>query len=248
MIYAIVSVKGDPEKLKVLLGGLKGISDADLYAVGCGGISAVTGDSAKADLIADKSSAIAYAGLIETLAQQFALLPVRFGSVMESTEAIMHMLERNYNDIQLNLQKVEGKWEFGLKVFCDSEKLKADLQEKSEAGSKISANPPPEIEKSVYRDYVNQKLKVHRLEELLLTYVESVIAEITGQLDRLKAISKIKKMVTPTTIIDGVFLLDKALKDELIQAVGDLQNKNPGLNFIMTGPWPPYNFVDFTIK
>jgi len=100
----------------------------------------------------------------------------------------------------------------------------------------------------VYRDWVNKKLKEHRLEELLISYVDSVIAEVTVQLDRLKAISKIKKMVTPTTIIDAVFLLDKALKDELIHAVGDLQNKYPLLNFIMTGPWPPYNFVDFTVK
>jgi len=248
MIYAIVSVKKDSEKLNTLLSGMKGISGAGLCAVNFNEISAVVSEIKRADLIADKSNAIDYAGVVETLAQQFTLLPVRFGSVMESSEAIIKMLERNYDAIRDNLQKVEGKWEFGLKVFCDSEKLKAELQAKSEAGIKPPVNPAPEIENSVYRDYVNKKLKVHRLEELLLAYVESVIAEITGYLVRLNAVSKFKKMATASVMVDAVFLLDKEREDALIQAAGDLQQQYPGLSFVMTGPWPPYSFVDFTVK
>ena len=236
------------EKLKTLLAGMKGIADTDLYELSFGEITVVVSDVSRAGLIAAKSTALEYAAVIETLSQHFTLLPMRFWSLMESNEAIIHMLERNYHDIQQNLLKVENKYEFGLKVFCDSETLMAELREKSEAASKTQVTTVAEIRNSVSRIWVNKKLKEHRLEELLVTYVDSVIAEITGQLDRLKTISKIKKMVTPTTIIDGVFLLDKALKDELIHAVGDLQNKFPGLNFILTGPWPPYNFVDFTVK
>ena len=248
MIYALLSVKKKPERLHALLAGMNGIAGADLHQLSFDEITAVVSNMSRASLIADKSTAMEYAAVIETLSKHFILLPMRFGSVMESNEAIIHMLERNYHDIQQNLLKVERKYEFGLKVFCDSEKLMAELREKSEASPLPSATPAPEIKNSESRNWVNKKLKEHRLEELLVTYVDSVIAEITGQLDRLKTISKIKKMVTPTTIIDGVFLLDKALKDELIHAVGDLQNKFPGLNFILTGPWPPYNFVDFIVK
>ena len=248
MIYSILFAKSNTEKLKTLLAGMKGIADTDLYELSFDEITVVVSDVSRACLIADKSTAIEYATVIETLSQQFTLLPMRFGSLMESNEAIIHMLEKNHPDIEQNLLKVENKYEFGIKVFCDSGKLMAELRVKSEAKTKTFATPAPEIKNSVYRDWVNKKLNEHRLEEMLLAYVDSVIAEITGQLDRLKAISKIKKMVTPTTIIDAVFLLDKALKDELIHTVSDLQNKYPGLNFIMTGPWPPYNFVDFTVK
>jgi hypothetical protein len=248
MIYALVSEKIDHGKLAASLSGMQGIAGVNLYAVLFNQISAVVSDMSRASQIAGKSTAIEYAGVIETLSQQFTLLPMRFGSIMQSNEAIIHMLERNYHDIQQNLLKVERKYEFGLKVFCDSETLMAELREKSEASPLPSATPAPEIKNSESRNWVNKKLKEHRLEELLVSYIDSVIEDITGQLDRLKTISKIKKMVTPTTIIDGVFLLDKALKDELIHAVGDLQNKFPGLNFILTGPWPPYNFVDFIVK
>ena len=248
MIYAILSVNKDSEKLNVLLGGIKGILGADLSVVNFDNIAVICSETKRAELIADKSNAIEYAGVIEKLAQHFTLLPMRFGSMMESTYAIIQMLERNYNDIQQNLLKVENMWEFGLKVFCDPEKLKADLSGKSDIPPSCPVEPVPEVQHSIYRDWVNKKLKEHRIEEMLLTYVNSVIAEITGYLTRLNAVNKFKKMASTTNIIDAVFLLDKDNKDALIHAVSDLQNRHSGLSFMLTGPWPPYNFVDFTVK
>ena len=248
MIYSILYLKKNPEKLNSLLVGMRGISGTDLNVVSFDEITAVVSDVKRSELIADKSNAIEYAGVIETLAQQFTLLPVRFASIMESAEAIIKMLEKNYNEIRHNLQKIENKYEFGLKVFCDSEKLKLELRIKSEADTQTPEKLETEIKNSVYKDYVDKKLKEHRLEELMLTYVDSVIAKITGYLYRLNTVNKFKKMATTTTIIDAVFLLDRERKDGLIHVIGDLQNQYPGLNFILTGPWPPYNFVEIAIK
>ena len=248
MIYSILALKNEQGKLNSLLSGMNGISGTDIFPVQFGEITAVVSDIDKANLIADKSNAIEYAGVIENLAQQFTLLPMRFGSVMGSVDAIVKMLEKNYPDIQLNLQKVENKYEFGLKIFCDPEKLKAELIAKSEADSKTFGNPPPEMENSIYRDYVNKKLKEHRLEELLVSYADSVIAEITGFLVGLNAINKFKKMATATNIIDAVFLLEKDKKDILVDSVRNLQNQHVSLTFVLTGPWPPYSFADFTVK
>jgi len=244
MIYSILSLKKNPRKLNTMLAGIKGISGVGLYAVSVDKITVVVCDINKAEIIADKSCAIEYAGVIETLAQQFTLLPVRYGSVMESADAIKKILERNYNEIQRNLQKVENKFEFGLKVFCDSEKLMAELEDANETVQKSGS----EIKNSVFRKYVNQKLIEHRREEMLLSYVDSIIVEFTRFLTHLNTINKIKKMASTKNIIDAVFLLKKNRKDEMVQAVKDFQSKYPRLNFILTGPWPPYNFVDFTIK
>jgi len=131
---------------------------------------------------------------------------MRFGSLMESTGAILKMLERNYPDVQQNLQQVEDMLEFGLKVFCDSEKLRADLMEKSEIGTKTTVLSTPEVKYSVYRDWVNKKLKEHRLEELLLTHVDSVVAAITEHLSRINAVCKFTK-----TISGAEFCQDRTL-------------------------------------
>jgi hypothetical protein len=248
MIYAIVSEKGDQGKLAAGLAGIKGIAGADLFAVSVDEISAVVSETERADLITDKANAIAFAGVIENLAQQFTLLPMRFGSLMDSTGSICNMLEKNYSGFKNNLQKVENKSEFGLKIFCDTGKLKAELNLKSEETSETSQKPVTENKNSVFKEYINQKLKAHRLEETLLGYIDSIIAEFKGFLIELNAEKKIKKMTTATTIIDAVFLIEKDKKAELVRAIEDMQGKYSELNFILTGPWPPYSFVDITIK
>jgi hypothetical protein len=248
MIYSILFVKNNQEKLNTLLIAMKGISGANLYAVSIDEISAVVSDIKRADFIADNRNAIEYAGLIENMAQQFTLLPMRFGSIMNSTEIISNMLEKNYSGFQKNLQKVENKSEFGLKIFCDTGKLKAELNLKSEETSETSQKPVTENKNSVFKEYINQKLKAHRLEETLMGYIDSVIAEFNGFLIELNAEKKIKKMTTATTIIDAVFLIEKDKKAELVRAIEDMQGKYSELNFILTGPWPPYSFVDVTLK
>lgn len=248
MIYSILFVKNNQEKLNTLLIAMKGISGANLYAVSIDEISAVVSDIKRADFIADKKNAIEYAGVIENMAQQFTLLPMRFGSIMNSTEIISTMLEKNYSGFEKNLQKLENKSEFGLKIFCDTGKLKAELNLKSEETSETSQNPVTENKNSVFKEYINQKLKAHRLEETLMGYIDSVIAEFNGFLIELNAKKKIKKMTTATTIIDAVFLIEKDKKAELVRAIEDMQAKYSELNFILTGPWPPYSFVDVTLK
>jgi len=248
MIYAIVWAKKDSGKLNIILPGIKGISGEGLTTVAFEEITAIVTDIDKGNIVADSSGALAFARVINELWQQFTLLPMRFGSAMDSTEAIVKMLERNYSEIQQNLQKVENKIEFGLKVFCDSEKLKAKLLEKTVPEAVSMVHPDAETKISVFREYVNRKLEAHRLEELVLSHVDALIALITDQLYLMNADCKFRKMVTEKTIIDGTFLLDKEKKKEVIWAVEHLQNLYPELNFILTGPWPPYNFVDFKVK
>jgi len=248
IIYAILSGKINHGKLTTLLSGIKGIEGADLVAVSFDQISAVVSNIEKADLVANQINAFAFAHVIEILEEDYPLLPMRFGSIMKSAGSIQEMLEKNYPEFRNNLQKVENKSEFGLKIVCDTEKLKTELKSKSDAVNEPSQKSVAESRDSVFREYVNQKLKAHRLEEMLMGYIDSIIAEFTGFLIELDAVKKIKKMTTATTIIDAVFLLEKDKKAELILAIEAMQSKHTGLNFILTGPWPPYSFVDITLK
>jgi hypothetical protein len=246
MIYSILSIKKNPGKLNDLLLGIKGISGGNLYLVSADDITALVSNIKGKDLIANRSNAIEYAGVIETLAQQFTLLPVRFGSVMESNDAIKKMLERNYNEIQHNLMYIENKVEFGLKVFCDSEKIKAELKAKKEYGPIIEVTLGNG--NSIYRDYLNKKIEEHRVEELLLSHIDKIIKGIIANLVQLNPIHKFKKMTTTTNIIDAVFLLEKDKKDNLVNAIKGFQNQYTDLHFVLTGPWPPYSFVDIPLK
>ena len=248
MIYATLSSNKNIDEINGLLSSIKGISGADLYSVKLDEISAVVCDINKIEVVADKENAIEYAEVIENIWKQFTLIPMRFGSILDSKDAISNMLSKNYSEFKDNLLKVENKCEFGLKVFCDSEKIIAELKENS--NNEIGLTPSIENENtnSVFRNYIDKKLKEHRFEEFLLSLVDTVINEITKQLENLNAINKFKKMSSATNIVDAYILIEKENKNELLKMVKHFQNQYPSLNFILTGPWPPYNFVEINIK
>lgn len=43
-------------------------------------------------------------------------------------------------------------------------------------------------------------------------------------------------------------LLSIYKKQEIIDLVNKLQLEYPTISFTLTGPWPPYNFADITLK
>ena len=246
IIYSLVFVKKDSEKLIKLLSGIKGILGANLSVVFFGEIMAVISDIKKTNTVADKSNVVEYAKVIEILAQQFTVLPVQYGSIMESTEVIQNMLERNYSKFHENLEKVENKVEFGLKVFCDSKKIKKELATK--LAPDLITKPTQDQNTSIYKEYLNKKLKEHQFEKLLLEYVDTIIQDITARLSKMNPIHKFKKMESESKIIDAVFLIKKSKQEDLITTIKDLQSKHTGLHLMLTGPWPPYNFVNITLN
>jgi hypothetical protein len=248
ILYAILSVKENSEDLNDLLAGIKGISGAGLYSVSVRETSAVVGDIDRNDFKPDRTATIEFAEVIETLSHHFTLLPVRFGAILPSTQAVKTALSTNYTGIRQNLQSVRNKVEFGLKVFCDTENLKAELKTKLETGNKSEDVQSAATVKSVYRSWMDAKLAEYRLEVSLLNYVDAIISDILGSLSRLKTINKIEKLTSTSNIIDAVFLLEKDKKETFVIIVDELQNRYSSLHLMLTGPWPPYNFVDITIK
>ncbi|MEI7489961.1 MAG: GvpL/GvpF family gas vesicle protein [Bacteroidota bacterium] len=248
LIYTIIKASEEPRQLTRVLSGMHGISNAEFLEVSCEGITAVVCDIQKTGMVAGHASAMDYAGVIEKLSKDFTLLPVRFGSIMETDDDIRKMLSGNHLEIKKNLLKVEGKVEFGLKVFCDTEKLKSARNIEPGMKTKSATEAGALHNNSVYLDYVNKKLTEYRLEESVLSYVNSVIEEITDCFAGFEASGKFNKMVSPANIIDALFLIKKEMTAELISVVQDLQTRYSDLNFILTGPWPPYNFVDITIS
>ena len=65
LVYAIVSVKSDPDRLSALLSGIRGISGVDLGIILCGEIAAVVSDLDNPGLTTDHETAIEFAGVIE---------------------------------------------------------------------------------------------------------------------------------------------------------------------------------------
>lgn len=245
IIYAIIANKGNPQQVNEITKNIRGITGSNLYALNFEDISVAISDFPASKFVVSKELAIDFARVIEELSQNLTVLPIRFGTAVKSDEIINQLLSGNYHTFLNNLLKVENKHEFGLKVIWDYDKC-------SEKIKKIVELEPYTIDtfftkSTASTNYLLEKVKKHRLEDALLKHVEQLIEEISWHLTQINPESKFKKMLSQSIILDGVFLVEKAQKEVFIKAIEALNLLHDDLHFLLTGPWPPYSFVEITI-
>jgi hypothetical protein len=246
IIYAIIANKGNPAQVNEIAQNIRGITGSNLYALTFEDISVAISDFPASKFVVSKELAIDFARVIEELSQHLTVLPIRFGTAVKSDEIVNQLMSGNYHAFLNNLLKVENKHEFGLKVIWDYDKC-------SEKIKKIVESEPYTIDtfftkSTVSTNYLLEKVKKHRLEDALLKHVEQLIEEISWHLTQINPESKFKKMLSQSIILDGVFLVEKAKKEAFIKAIEALNLLHDDLHFLLTGPWPPYSFVEITIE
>jgi len=246
MIYAIVDSGKNQDGISEAMNCVSIAMGLPGYLVSYKDISAVLGILKEKTSNVSQTDALEYAHVIEKLALYFSLLPMRYGAIVKTDDDVRELLEKNYEALRQNLQKVENKDEFSLKVFWDY--LKSGKKIKKEAEYADSNIPEAMQGNSVHKVYLMSKLKEHRFETMLLQHAEQIMGEIGRQIAKLTPFFNLKKMSSQSLIIDTVLLLEKSRQHELIQLTTEIQNQYPELKLILTGPWPPYSFVQITLE
>jgi len=240
MLYAIIASAGKEESL-VSLSAIHGIQNTSAFGVSHNGLVAVLEEVNHARVVVNTENAIQYAKIIEELHQHYDLLPARYGTVMETKDAAVCMLEKYRKEFEENLQRVENKEEFSLKVFWDYEKGSEEIRKKMAHNATEVRISPGEKESAAY---LFEKIKAYRFENALLEYAEQLCEEIRLATEVFSPDIKFKKMPSQSLLVDAVFLQKKGLKQDFIQLVSWIKERHEDFRFLLTGPWPPYNFVD----
>ena len=246
MLYAIIASPDCSDLLTSRLSAIQGVEDSKLITVSCNKLTAIVAEISRKKVVVNTENALTFAKVIDKLSRHYPILPIRYGTLMDSDESIILLLEKYESKFEQNLCVVENKEEFSLKVFWDYEKESKKIRQQIYATE--MENRTPFQGDSSSKAYLLQKMKEHRFENALLTSVEQLVGEICMLLTRFNPIYKFKKMVSQTMILDAVLLFDKEQKEVLIRAIDGLKNQHKNLRFLLTGPWPPYNFVELDIK
>ncbi|EAR13312.1 hypothetical protein PI23P_02422 [Polaribacter irgensii 23-P] len=246
VIYAILLTNQRHRKMRDLVKGMKGIMGAEIYALSFKDVSIAVSDFTSSKDTTNRELAIDFAGVIEVLSQQITLLPVRFGTFIKTDEIVHQLLVNHYDSFFRNLQKVENKCEFGLKILCDYDTFSKKISAQAAA---VEVQPLAYFSaNTIHTNYLLEKIKINKLEDSLFKYVEQLIEDISQHLTQINPESKYKKMVTNSILLDAVFLVKENKKDEFIQAISSFKQQHDDLQFLLTGSWPPYSFVDIVIE
>ena len=187
--------------------------------------------------------------VIEEVMKDTCVIPFKFATLFNNEDSLKAMVEEYAEELKNNLNNLEGKEEWGLKIYCDIEKLKGVLTQKDDEISKvdkeISSSSPGKAfilkkkKKELLNTVLNAKLNKYgqnsfeELKELSLqTSINKLLPkEITERKDEM--------------ILNAAFLMAKDKVKEFISRVDNLKTEysDKGIDFDCTGPWPPYNFT-----
>ena len=254
LVYLYCVVDKKPE-----LREIEGLAK-DLYVVCHNGLYAVAGKVEEEEFgheglkrnMADfewiKAKASAHEKIIELVMADTDVIPFKFGTLFNTDNSLKAMLEQYGEDFKAILQKLQNKEEWGVKVYCDKEKLNENLINEDAEVLKIEN----EIKSaSVGKAFFLKKKRNELIEKTLNERINECGQESFELLKELSFEARINRLLPREVteredemVLNSAFLVDK---DE----VGDFHNmvdtlrmhyEGKGLLIDCTGPWPPYNF------
>jgi len=195
-----------------------------------------------------KAKASTHEKIIERVMTDTDVIPFKFGTLFSTDDSLKVMLEQYGQEFKAILRKLANKQEWGLKIFCNPEKLKASFLSNQEKIPKIE----DEIKtSSVGRAYFLKKKKDELIEKTLNEKINECGQESFELLKELSFEARINKLLPREVtdrdddmVLNSAFLVDKDEVNDFRNMVDTLKMHYEDNGFVIncTGPWPPYNF------
>ena len=245
-LYCIIPCQQDRTFDEVGLGNEDGL----VHTVCHKSLAVVVSDSPVKQYESTRRNMMAHERVLERVMKEFTLLPVRFGTVTDSTsplEDIEKLLSTRFEEFNRLLNDMEGKVELGLKAFWRDEKavfeeIVAENADIRRLRKSLSGKPPEAIRYEGIRlgRMVKEVLDRKRSQEaarilLLLQPIAQRVRENDTLVDR--------------AIVNAAFLVDRKREQDFDQAIRRLDEKlGNRVAFKYVGPVPPYNFVNIVVN
>jgi hypothetical protein len=179
--------------------------------------------------------------ILESVREQRAtVVPMRLFTIYESTDSLRDTLERERSFLLEALARLAGRTEWGVKLFADPAAARpAEEPEADDAGPGES--------------YLLRRRAVDRRTEESAEELHERAEHAHARLAAAAVEARVNPLQPPelsehegTMVMNGVYLVDNDVIEGFSAEVTSLREEYAGQGFdvILTGPWPPYNFVN----
>lgn len=207
-----------------------------------GELAALVSDVESGPLVAAKGLRAHWRVLEEAVAGA-TVLPVRFGTVMESEGAVVEQfLAPRHDHLVALLAELSGKVQLSVKAFYDEERLMRGVVDESPAVAQLRERVRQRPKAATYYDRI-------QLGELVAGEVEQArerdSALVIGRLEPLAVATRREPPGTPDAAVNAAFLVERSRVEEFSKAVGRLSDEVKGrMRLRYIGPLPPYSFTE----
>ena len=194
----------------------------------------------------------AHERVLDQTLERATILPLRLCTLYRDQEGVRRMLREQQRLLLDELSELEGRREWGAKVFVDQDRLAATLVGMAEAQTPQGEAAEADRGRSAGAAYMAALGRARQVSERLQEFGDSVVEEIHAQLEAVADKARANPLQRPELhgrnehmLLNGAYLVSREHEQELAQVADSLRERwsASGFQLELTGPWPPYNFV-----
>lgn len=237
LVYAILKSRG------IALPAMDGIAGAPIrYAVRAGLAAAFS--ELPGSLDPEVKDVLDFEKVVETLFSASPLIPVRFGNYFKSRARLENFLEENATELQKVIEHLEGKTEMGIRVLAP-----ASPEDRPSDAPAFPENPTGKQYLASRKAWYEGS---RRLSDRKLDLVRMIEKAFEGCFEQMKtedgentpANSPGEGSSPLRLLLSFYFLVPQNQVGRFRQVFSNLDSA--GMKFLLSGPWPPYTFADFS--
>ena len=191
-----------------------------------------------------RENVLAHQRVNETVMQKHTVIPMSFGTVFKTDDDITELLRSAYDAFSDVLNKMQEKFEFGLKVLWDRDHIVREIEDEDEDIRRLKT----EISSQKGSTYFARMQYGRLIDAAIQARTERYVAEIFNALRDVSVASRSNKPIGDRMIMNAAFLVSREMEQAFDARVKEIGQQYEKLTFKYTGPWPPYNFVNIRLK
>jgi len=192
---------------------------------------------------ATKEGMLKHDNIIRNVFQQSEVIPISYGTVINSKEEAEKFLVNNYARFKKIFARIQNKIEVALKLVWNKDSFSKEVDDKEISKLK---------EQLSKQHFVTEqdKIELGRLVEQRVNKLRGKYEkEIAGRLRELAEDFRISENLTPRMALNASFLIDRSAEAAFDEAVNEFYHKyNDKFDFRYIGPLPPYSFINEKIE
>lgn len=225
---------------------LRGVGGAAPCLVEHGGLVAVVSPVSEDDFAEEplrahledlrwlEETARAHQGVVDALTTLTCPLPLRLATVYHDDDGVRRALEEGREDFAATLERLEGRIEWGVKVYAERAAEPAAAQAAPTSGRDFLRRRRQEV--------TARENALQEAEELGRTLHAALAAEAEDV--RVHPAQNPQLSQAPgQNLLNAAYLVPRERAQQFVDRVEQLGGHDPGVRVELTGPWAPYSFA-----
>jgi hypothetical protein len=215
---------------------LRGIAGGEVRLLKAGDFSVVVSDFAGEKAPVNRENVVAHAAVVQSALEHTTPLPFRFGVVVTQAQLESFVTAR-HDALKARLDLVRGCVEMSVKVISSAHNGEPRLEQQT---TTLGDKPGTMFLLEKRRELLGSEARAAEAQQIA-SWLQMQVGEVVRE-------TRIETNLTDKLLLATSHLVERGVVEQYRTRLKSARLERPELNFLVSGPWPPYSFANIDLE